>query len=124
MSHATRAGHRATAARRSRSSDYPDLPLHRLEERTRARADAAWERLGHSEQRRRDPERELPPPAAGHARRRARRGPRRRATQGTHDDEVLRDVLNTLDAEESTLDRLVAKGDRRSTGSFARAAGP
>ena len=106
LSRATRAGLNRLEQLRSPDDD-PDV-IARLEERARSRADAAWERLGAvsdtetpSETYRRlrfemlAAEREV----ILHAR-----------NTGKVDDEILRDVLNVLDAEESLLDRLHEKG--------------
>ena len=106
LSKATRAG----LARLEELKDTVDDPavVDRLEERARSRADAAWERLGApsddetpSETYRRLRQEML------HAERNVVLHAR---DSGKVDDEVLRDVLNLLDAEESLLDRLEDKG--------------
>jgi CPA1 family monovalent cation:H+ antiporter len=84
--------------------------LARLEERTRQRADAAWERLGrHSTA--------GETPSETYRRLRLEMLSAERAVvieardSGEAEDEVLRDVLMALDLEESLLDRLVDKQD-------------
>ncbi len=106
LSKATRAGLARLEELKADGAD-PSV-VERLEERTRSRADAAWERLGApsddetpSEQYRRLRQEML------HAERRVVLEAR---DSGKVDDEVLRDVLNLLDAEESLLDRLEDKG--------------
>ncbi len=106
LSKASRAG-LARLEELKREGDDPSV-IERLEERTRTRADAAWERLGApsddetpSETYRRLRQEML------HAERKVVLHAR---DSGKVDDEVLRDVLNLLDAEESLLDRLEDKG--------------
>ncbi|HYJ77634.1 MAG TPA: Na+/H+ antiporter, partial [Actinomycetes bacterium] len=106
LSKASRAG-LARLEELKREGDDPSV-IERLEERTRTRADAAWERLGApsddetpSETYRRLRQEML------HAEREVVLHAR---DSGKVDDEVLRDVLNLLDAEESLLDRLEDKG--------------
>ena len=106
LSRATRAGLEKLEELKAEGAD-PSV-VERLEERTRSRADAAWERLGApsddetpSEQYRRLRQEML------HAERRVVLEAR---DSGKVDDEVLRDVLMLLDAEESLLDRLEDKG--------------
>ena len=106
LSKATRAG-LARLEELKQEGDDPAI-IERLEERTRTRADAAWERLGApsddetpSETYRRLRQEML------HAEREVVLHAR---DSGKVDDEVLRDVLNLLDAEESLLDRLEDKG--------------
>ncbi len=106
LSKATRAGLAKLEELKAGGAD-PSV-IERLEERTRSRADAAWERLGApsddetpSEQYRRLRQEML------HAERRVVLEAR---DSGKVDDEVLRDVLTLLDAEESLLDRLEDKG--------------
>ena len=77
LSKATRAG-LARLEELKAEGDDPAV-IERLEERTRSRADAAWERLGRAE-RRRDAQRAVPPAAPGDAARRARASCSRRAT--------------------------------------------
>ncbi len=87
--------------------DDPSI-IERLEERTRTRADAAWERLGAPS----DDE----TPSELYRRLRLEMLKAERAVVlkvrdlGKVDDEVLRDVMAQLDVEESLLDRLVDKG--------------
>ena len=83
--------------------------IERLEERARSRADAAWERLGAPSDNG-DAQRDLPAAAAGDAATRSAGSSCTRATCGKVDDEVLQDVMNLLDTEESLLDRLEDKG--------------
>ncbi len=106
LSKATRAGLAKLEELKAEGAD--PAVIERLEERTRSRADAAWERLGApsddetpSEQYRRLRQEML------HAERRVVLEAR---DSGKVDDEVLRDVLTLLDAEESLLDRLEDKG--------------
>jgi Na+/H+ antiporter len=106
LSKATRAG-LARLEELKRDGADPSV-IDRLEERARSRSDAAWERLGApsddetpSEQYRRMRQEML------HAERAVVLEAR---DSGKVDDEVLRDVLTLLDAEESLLDRLEDKG--------------
>jgi Na+/H+ antiporter len=105
LSKATRAG-LARLDELKAEGDDPAV-IERLEERARSRADAAWERLGAPS----DDE----TPSEGYRRLRqemlhAERDVVLKARDsGKVDDEVLRDVMNLLDAEESLLDRLEDK---------------
>ena len=106
LSKATRAGLARLEELKAEGDDAGVID--RLEERARSRADAAWERLGApsddetpSETYRRLRQEML------HAERRVVLAAR---DSGKVDDEVLRDVMNLLDAEESLLDRLQDKG--------------
>lgn len=106
LSRATRAGLERLEEMRGETDD--QQVIDRLEERTRSRADAAWERLGSahggetpSQTYRRMRQEML------HAERRVVLEAR---SSGKVDDEILRDVLNVLDTEESLLDRLADKG--------------
>jgi Na+/H+ antiporter len=106
LSKATRAG-LARLEELKQEGDDPSV-IERLEERARSRADAAWERLGAPS----DDE----TPSETYRRLRQEMLHAERETvlhardSGKVDDEVLRDVLNLLDAEESLLDRLEDKG--------------
>ncbi len=106
LSRATQAG-LARLEELRRDGDDPGV-IDRLEERTRSRADAAWERLGSSEGD------ETPSEAYRRLRSEmlhAERGVVLEArNSGNVDDEILRDVLAVLDTEESLLDRLHDKG--------------
>ncbi len=79
-----------------------------LEARTQQRANAAWERLGNSSG-------TGETPSETYRRLRLKMLAAERDVvltardSGTVDDEILRDVLNMLDSEESLLDRLVTK---------------
>jgi len=106
LSKATRAGLARLEELKSEGDD-PSV-IDRLEERARSRADAAWERLGAPS----DDE----TPSESYRRLRQEMLHAERAVvlkardTGKVDDEVLRDVMNLLDAEESLLDRLEDKG--------------
>jgi len=90
-----------------RPTDDPDV-IAALEARTQQRANAAWERLGNSSS-------TGETPSETYRRLRLKMLAAERAVvltardSGTADDEVLRDVLDMLDSEESLLDRLVTK---------------
>ncbi len=106
LSRATRAGLDRLQELRGESDDHN--VLQRLEERTRSRADAAWERLGAAS------DNETPSETYRRLRSEmltAERGVVLEArASGKVDDEILRDVLAVLDTEESLLDRLHDKG--------------
>ena len=82
--------------------------LERLEERARNRSDAAWERLGAPS------DKETPSETYRRLRQEMLHAERRVVLHardlGKVDDEVLQDVMNLLDTEESLLDRLEDKG--------------
>src|SRR5215203_2953806 len=82
--------------------------IERLEERARSRADAAWERLGAPS------DQETPSETYRRLRQEMLDAERRvvlhARDMGKVDDEVLQDVMNLLDTEESLLDRLEDKG--------------
>ncbi len=108
LSKATRAG-LARLEELRQDGDDPSV-IDRLEERARNRADAAWERLGAADND------ETPSGMYRRLRQEMLHAERRvvleaRAT-GKVDDEVLRDVMTLLDAEESLLDRLEDKGSK------------
>ena len=106
LSRATRAGLARLEELRSQGDD-PTV-IDRLEQRTQARADAAWERLGAVS--------DTETPSETYRRLRFEMLQAERAVvlearaTGKVDDEVLRDVLIMLDTEESLLDRLHDKG--------------
>ena len=106
LSRAARAGLARLEELRAETDD-PSV-IDRLEERTRSRADAAWERLGAPS----DDE----TPSESYRRLRSEMLAAERAVvleardSGKVDDEILRDVLAVLDTEESLLDRLHDKG--------------
>jgi CPA1 family monovalent cation:H+ antiporter len=106
LSKATHAG-LARLDELKREGDDPSV-IDRLEERARSRADAAWERLGAPS------DDETPSEAYRRLRQEMLHAERRAVLEardtGKVDDEVLRDVMNILDAEESLLDRLEDKG--------------
>jgi monovalent cation/hydrogen antiporter len=106
LSKATRAGLARLDELKSEGDD-PSV-IDRLEERARSRADAAWERLGAPS------EDETPSESYRRLRQEMLHAERRVVLEardtGKVDDEVLRDVLNLLDSEESLLDRLEDKG--------------
>ncbi len=115
LSRATRAGLERLEELRT-DDDEPDV-IDRLERRARSRADAAWERLGRASE-----SGETPSEAYRRLRLAMLAAERDLVLEardnGTADDEVLRDVLAMLDAEESLLDRLedkVAAVDRELT---------
>jgi len=106
LSRATRAGLARLEELRGETDD--EGVINRLEERTTSRADAAWERLGaisHDE---------TPSSTYRRLRQEMLHAERRvvldARASGKVDDEILRDVLNVLDTEESLLDRLADKG--------------
>ena len=118
LSEAARAGLRRLEALKSPDDD-PTV-IARLEERTRKRADAAWERLGRSSE-------IAETPSDTYRRLRLAMLAAERdvvvaaRNKGTVDDEVLREVLVMLDSEESLLDRLEDKGERIDRELVARA---
>ena len=106
LSRATRAGLARLEELRGETDDQG--VINRLEERTTSRADAAWERLGavsHNET-----------PSGTYRRLRQemlhaeRQVVLEARASGKVDDDILREVLNVLDTEESLLDRLADKG--------------
>jgi len=103
LSSATRAGLARLEELRSEEDD-PSV-LDRLEQRVRSRADSAWERLGRG-----STSGETPSETYRRLRLEMLAAERQivldARDSGTADDEVLRDVLGTLDVEESLLDRL------------------
>jgi monovalent cation/hydrogen antiporter len=103
LSSATRAGLARLEELRSEEDD-PSV-LDRLEQRVRSRADSAWERLGRG-----STSGETPSETYRRLRLEMLAAERQMVLDardsGTADDEVLRDVLGTLDVEESLLDRL------------------
>lgn len=109
LSDAARAG-LERLSRLRRDDDDPAV-IARLEERTRQRANSAWERLG-----RRSDIGETPSDTYRRLRLAmldAERGVVIKARdEGKTDDVVLRDVLAVLDTEESMLDRLEDKGEQ------------
>jgi monovalent cation/hydrogen antiporter len=106
LSKATRAG-LARLDELKAEGDDPAV-IERLEERARSRADAAWERLGAPS------DDETPSESYRRLRQEMLHAERdvvlKARDTGKVDDEVLRDVMNLLDAEESLLDRLEDKG--------------
>jgi CPA1 family monovalent cation:H+ antiporter len=106
LSRASRAG--LARLEELRSDVIDQSVIDRLEERTRSRADAAWERLGAAS------DSETPSETYRRLRQEmldAERGVILEARDsGKVDDEILRDVLALLDTEESLLDRLADKG--------------
>jgi CPA1 family monovalent cation:H+ antiporter len=106
LSAATRAGLERLEQLRSEGDD-PGV-IDRLEQRINARSDAAWERLGRGST-------SGETPSETYRRLRLEMLAAERAVvlrardEGKTDDEVLRDVLNALDLEESLLDRLADK---------------
>jgi Na+/H+ antiporter len=106
LSNATRAGLECLEQIR-RPDDDPDV-IDQLEQRTRQRANSAWERLGRS-----SVAGETPSEAYRRMRLQMLAAERdvvlRARDTGGADDEVLRDVLMLLDSEESLLDRLTDK---------------
>jgi Na+/H+ antiporter len=106
LSKATRAG-LARLDELKAEGDDPAV-IERLEERARSRADAAWERLGAPS------DDETPSESYRRLRQEMLHAERnvvlKARDSGKVDDEVLRDVMNLLDAEESLLDRLEDKG--------------
>jgi Na+/H+ antiporter len=90
-------------------TDDPDV-IALLEARTQQRANAAWERLGE-----RSGDSETPSETYRRLRLKMLAAERdvvlKARDSGTADDEVLREVLAALDAEESLLDRLTTKND-------------
>jgi hypothetical protein len=105
LSRATRAG--LARLDELRSEDIDPHVIDRLEERARSRADAAWEQLGSSES-------ETPSESYRRLRQEMLNAERqvvlRARDTGKVDDEILREVMNMLDNEESLLDRLADKG--------------
>jgi Na+/H+ antiporter len=105
LSKATRAG-LARLDELKAEGDDPSV-IERLEERARSRADAAWERLGAPS------DDETPSESYRRLRQEMLHAERdvvlKARDSGKVDDEVLRDVMNLLDAEESLLDRLEDK---------------
>ena len=105
LSKATRAG-LARLDELKAEGDDPAV-IERLEERARSRADAAWERLGAPS------DDETPSESYRRLRQEMLHAERdvvlKARDSGKVDDEVLRDVMNLLDAEESLLDRLEDK---------------
>jgi Na+/H+ antiporter len=105
LSKATRAG-LARLDELKAEGDDPSV-IERLEERARSRADAAWERLGAPS------DDETPSESYRRLRQEMLHAERdvvlKARVTGKVDDEVLRDVMNLLDAEESLLDRLEDK---------------
>ena len=103
LSSATRAGLARLEEMRSEEDD-PSV-LDRLEQRVRSRADSAWERLGRG-----STSGETPSETYRRLRLEMLAAERQivldARDSGAADDEVLRDVLGTLDVEESLLDRL------------------
>jgi monovalent cation/hydrogen antiporter len=93
-----------------RTDDDPPDVIEQLRQRTKQRADAAWERLGRRSQ-------VGETPSETYRRLRLAMLAAERAVvieardQGKAEDEVLREVLTALDAEESLLDRLEDKGE-------------
>jgi CPA1 family monovalent cation:H+ antiporter len=106
LSKATRAGLARLDELKSEGDD--PAVIERLEERARNRADAAWERLGAPS------DDETPSESYRRLRQEMLHAERdvvlKARDSGKVDDEVLRDVMNLLDAEESLLDRLEDKG--------------
>jgi CPA1 family monovalent cation:H+ antiporter len=106
LSKATRAGLERLDELKQEGDD-PHI-IERLEERARNRADAAWERLGAAS------DKETPSETYRRLRQEMLAAERRvvlhARDNGKVDDEVLQDVMNLLDAEESLLDRLEEKG--------------
>jgi CPA1 family monovalent cation:H+ antiporter len=106
LSKATRAG-LARLDELKAEGDDPSV-IERLEERARSRADAAWERLGAPS------DDETPSESYRRLRQEMLHAERdvvlKARDTGKVDDEVLRDVMNLLDAEESLLDHLEDKG--------------
>ena len=106
LSRATRAGLDRLEELRHEGDD--PAVIDRLEQRAKARADAAWERLGNSN--------DAETPSEAYRRLRFEMLQAERAVvlearaSGKVDDEILRDVLALLDTEESLLDRLHEKG--------------
>jgi CPA1 family monovalent cation:H+ antiporter len=106
LSRATRAGLQRLEELRHEGDD--PAVIDRLEQRAKARADAAWERLGNSN--------DAETPSEAYRRLRFEMLQAERAVvlearaSGKVDDEILRDVLALLDTEESLLDRLHEKG--------------
>jgi monovalent cation/hydrogen antiporter len=106
LSNATRSGLARLEQLRSEGDD--PAVINRLEERVRSRADSAWERLGRGST-------SGETPSESYRRLRIEMLSAERQTvldardSGNADDEVLRDVLATLDLEESLLDRLADK---------------
>ncbi len=104
LSQATRAGLERLEEMRGETQD--EEVLMRLEERTRQRANAAWERLGRASE-------VGETPSETYRRMRLEMLAAERAVvvaardDGSAADDVLREVLLALDAEESLLDRLV-----------------
>ncbi|HEX6936131.1 MAG TPA: Na+/H+ antiporter [Actinomycetes bacterium] len=107
LSRATRAG--LARLEELRSEDIDPAVIDRLEERARSRADTAWERLGAAS------DAETPSETYRRLRQEMLDAERRvvldARNTGKVDDEILRDVLALLDAEESLLDRLEDKSD-------------
>jgi len=106
LSKATRAG-LDRLEELKQDGDDPQV-IERLEERARSRAEAAWERLG-------APSDEETPSETYRRLRQEMLDAERRVVLhardlGKVDDEVLQDVMNLLDTEESLLDRLEDKG--------------
>ena len=103
VSAASRAG--LTLLDEIRSPDDPPEVIDQLRHRAKMRANGVWEQLGRSQE-------ELEPPAVAYRRLRLEMlGAERRAIVqardvGAVDDEVLRNVLRTVDLEESLLDNL------------------
>ncbi len=118
LSRATRAGLTRLEELRTEDDD-PDV-IDRLRERTRSRADSAWERLG-----RRSESGETPSETYRRLRVAMLAAERdvvlEARDNGKADDEVLRDVLTMLDAEESLLDRLEDKVEEVERELIARA---
>ena len=106
LSRATRAGLARLEEMRGETDD--QQVIDRLEERTKSRADAAWERLGSAHGG------ETPSQTYRRMRQEMLHAERNVVLEarasGKVDDEILRDVLNVLDTEESLLDRLANKG--------------
>ena len=106
LSKATRAGLDRLEELKQEGDD-PHV-IERLEERARSRSDAAWERLGAPS------DKETPSETYRRLRQEMLHAERRVVLHardlGKVDDEVLQDVMNLLDTEESLLDRLEDKG--------------
>jgi Na+/H+ antiporter len=108
LSRAARAGLERLEELRRPTDDAEVLAL--LEARTQQRANSAWERLGN-----RTGTGETPSETYRRLRLKMLAAERdvvlKARDSGTADDEVLREVLATLDSEESLLDRLTTKND-------------
>jgi len=90
-----------------RTDDLDPMVIDRLEERARSRAEAAWEQLGSSDS-------ETPSETYRRLRQAMLDAERQvvldARDSGKVEDDILREVLNLLDNEESLLDRLADKG--------------